>query len=96
MLQPLHDILPTSRHCYARELKGRVCIIDELLRPQNGDTVLLDMSGFLEWGIIYLHPRRIITDDGLELENELLEDVALIGVVTHEVNALHEQHCSPI
>jgi len=88
ILQPLQQILPTSRTCYLAEWKGRSCIVDELRRPQNGDTVLLDMSGLSEWGQIFFHPHRIITDDGLTLEDDWLEDVAVVGVVTHEITEL--------
>lgn len=78
------------------ELKGRSCIVDEKRRPQNGDTVLLDMSGMYEWAIVMITPRRIITDDGLFLADDLLEDVAIVGVVTHELTLVQEQDGSSI
>lgn len=96
VMQPLQQILPTSGTCYIRELKGRMCIVDELRMPQNGDTVLLDMSGFLEWARIFHHPCRIITDDGLTLADDLLEDVAIVGVVTHEITALQSDDDFPV
>ena len=97
MTLPVQKIMATSTTCYLVEWKGRSCIVDEKRRPQNGDTVLLDMSGLYEWGHAYLHPSRIIiTDDGLTLEDDLLEDVDVVGVVTHEVTAIHEQDGSPI
>jgi len=58
--------------------------------PLNGDTVLLDMSGFLEWAQIFLHPRRVITDEVMILESDLLEDIAIVGVVTHEISTLQQ------
>jgi hypothetical protein len=90
MLQPLQKIIPTSKSCYLIEWKGRSCVIDEKRRPQNGDTVLLDMSGMYEWAMVMITPRRIITDDGLLLQDDLLEDVAVVGVVTHEITTMHE------
>ncbi len=95
VMQPLQQILPTSRTCFVRELKGRTCIVDAMRMPQSGDTVLLDMSGFLEWGQIFLHPRRVITDEGMILESDLLEDIAIVGVVTHEITALQGNDESP-
>ena len=95
-MQPLQQIFQTSRTCYVRELKGRICIVDEMRMPQSGDTVLLDMSGFLEWAKIYAFPRRIITDDGMELQQDLLEDIAIVGVVTHEITSFEEQDSLPI
>lgn len=95
VLQPLQQILPTSSTCFVRELKGRTCIVDAMRMPLNGDAVLLDMSGFLEWAQIFLHPRRIITDEGMLLESDLLEDIAIVGVVTHEITTLHVQDESP-
>ncbi|WP_343462993.1 hypothetical protein [Pantoea sp.] len=58
--------------------------------------MLLDMSGLPEWGEIFFHPYRIITDDGLMLLDDLLEDVAVSGVVTHEITTFEEQDKLPI
>lgn len=96
LLQPLQHLIPTSNSCYLVEWKGRSCVIDEQKRPQNGDIVLLDMSGMYEWAMIIIQPRRIITDDGMLLMDDLLEDIAVVGVVTHEITALYEQNDSPI
>jgi hypothetical protein len=90
MLQPLQNLIPTSKSCYLVEWKGRSCVIDEKRRPQNGDTVLLDMSGMYEWAMVMVTPRRVITDDELLLQDDLLEDIAVVGVVTHEVTTMHE------
>lgn len=96
MTLQVQKVMATSTTCYLVECKGRSCIVDENRRLQNGDTVLLDMSGLYEWGRAYLHPSRIITDKGLTLEDDLLEDVNVEGVVSHEVTAIHEQDGSPI
>ncbi|WP_313687384.1 hypothetical protein [Pantoea sp.] len=90
MMQKLEQILPTSKTCYLVEWGGRSCIVDERKAPENGSTVLLDMSGMYEWGVTLFHPRRIVTDDGLTLEDDLLEDVAIVGVVTYEVSRVYE------
>lgn len=89
-MQPLQQIVPTSSTCFVRELKGRTCIVDAMRMPLNGDTVLLDMCGFLEWAQIFLHPHRVITDEGMILESDLLEDIAIVGVVTHEISTLQQ------
>lgn len=96
LLQPLKHLIPTSESCYLVEWKGRSCVIDEKRQPQNGDTVLLDMSGMYEWAMVMMTPRRIITDDGLFLTDDLLEDVAVVGVVTYEAIALYVDDFSPI
>lgn len=96
LLNPLQLLLPTSTTCYVVEFQGRTCIIDERLRPEDGDTVLLDMLGMYEWGNLYTHPNRVITDEGVILEEDLLEDMAILGVVTHEVTAIKVQDRSPI
>ncbi|WP_293797180.1 hypothetical protein [uncultured Pantoea sp.] len=90
LLQPMQHLIPTSKSCYLVEWKGRCCVIDENRRPQNGDTVLLDMSGMYEWAMIMIQPRRLITDDGAFLMDDLLEDIAVVGVVTHEITTMHE------
>jgi len=41
-------------------------------------------------------PRRVITGNGLFLTDDLPEDVAVVGVVTHEVTSVHEQDGSPV
>ncbi|OQV43378.1 hypothetical protein BZ160_04465 [Pantoea vagans] len=96
MTLPVQKVMATSKTCYLVEWKGRSYIINEKRWPQNGDTVLLDMSGLYEWGHAYLHPRRIITDDGPMLEDDLLEDVTVVEVVTHEVTAIRERDRSKI
>ncbi|HAU5566294.1 TPA: hypothetical protein JD264_21110 [Serratia fonticola] len=96
MTLQVQKVLATSTTCYLVEWKGRSCIVDEKRRPKNGDAVLPDLSGIYEWGHTYMHPRRIITDEGQTLEDDLPGDVAVIGVVTHEVTAIHEQDGSPI
>jgi len=78
------------------EWKGRCCVIDEKRRPQNGDTVLLDMSGMYEWAMIMIRPRRLITDDGAFLMDDLLEDIAVVGVVTHEITTIYGEDDLPI
>ncbi|WFL66359.1 hypothetical protein [Pantoea sp. X85] len=90
LLQPLQHILSTRDTSSMVELNGRRCIIDKQRYPVNGDTVLIDMSGMYEWAMIMIHPRRLITDDGAFLMDDLLEDIAVVGVVTHEITTMHE------
>ncbi|KNC11601.1 hypothetical protein AC790_13620 [Pantoea sp. RIT-PI-b] len=90
LLQPLQHILPVSNACCMVELNGRRCIIDKQRYPVNGDTVLIDMSGMYEWAMIMIQPRRIITEDGAFMTDDLLEDVAVMGVVTHEVSCVYD------
>lgn len=42
------------------------------------------------------HPNRILTEDGLLLEDDLLEDVIVVGLVTHKVSALNVSDSSPV
>ncbi|WP_337022835.1 MULTISPECIES: hypothetical protein [unclassified Pantoea] len=70
--------------------------MDELRHPGNGSTVLLKVAGILEWGVTMFHPNRILTEDGLLLEDDLLEDVTVVGLVTHEVSALNVSNFSPV
>ena len=90
LLQPLQHILSTSNACCMIELNGRRCIVDKQRYPVNGDNVLIDMSGMYEWAMIMIQPRRLITDDGAFLMDDLLEDIAVVGVVTHEITTVHE------
>ena len=90
MLQPLQHILPTSKTQFMVELNGRRCIVDRERFPVNGDTVLIDIAGMYEWAMIMIQPRRIITDDGAFYMDDLLEDIGVMGVVTHEITTVHE------
>lgn len=96
LLEPLQHILSTSDACCMVELNGRRCIVDKQRYPVNGDTVLIDMSGVYEWAMIMIHPRRIITDDGGFLVDDLLEDIAVVGMVTHEITSLYADDDLPI
>jgi len=78
------------------ELHGRRCIVDKQRHPVNGDSVLIDMSGMYEWAMVMIQPRRIITDDGAFLMDDLLEDLAIMGVVTHEITSLQAENDSPV
>lgn len=50
------------------------------------------MSGMYEWGYTLFNPCQIVTDDGLILEDDLLEDVAVVGVVKYEVTSLPDDN----
>jgi hypothetical protein len=54
------------------------------------------VAGRLEWGVTMFHPDRILTEDGLLLEDDMLEDVTIVGLVTHEVSALNVSDSSPV
>jgi len=95
LLSPLQQLLPTNETCYAVELKGRCCIVDELRRPGYGSTVLLQVAGMLEWGEMMFQPNRILTEDGVLIEDDLLEDARIVGLVTHEVSAMPVSDFSP-
>lgn len=45
--------------------------------------------------MIMIHPRRLITDDGAFLMDDLLGDIAVMGVVTHEVTTLNADDEAP-
>ncbi|WP_051937017.1 hypothetical protein [Erwinia sp. 9145] len=79
---PLNKIIQTGDDCFLTELHGELCIVDRTIRPVDGSRVLLDMYGINDWGRVILRPERIITDDGLLLEGDLLDGVIIIGVVT--------------
>ncbi|WP_309835031.1 hypothetical protein [Pantoea sp. SORGH_AS_0659] len=58
--------------------------------------MLIDMSGMYEWAMIMIQPRRLITDDGAFLMDDLLEDIAVVGVVTHEITTMYGEDDLPI
>ena len=80
--QSLEALLPRGE---VSECNGQQCILDKTRQPRDGDRVLVSMAGMCDWARVVLNPQRIITDDGFILEGELLEDVYIPGVVTHEI-----------
>ncbi|MGS3451864.1 hypothetical protein ACB376_28625 [Klebsiella electrica] len=58
-------------------------VIDVSRRPQQGDTVLVRYDGRAEFA--KLMGRALITADGEAIEGDALDDVEVIGVVTHTI-----------
>lgn len=73
------------------ECDGVLGIIERMRRASAGDRVLLSLGGICGWGrVLSTSPARILTDDDLVLADDLLEDIEVIGVLTHEMSYLVE------
>lgn len=65
------------------ETSDGYAVIDVSRRPQQGDTVLVRYDGRAEFA--KLMGRALITADGEAIEGDALDDVEVIGVVTHTI-----------
>ena len=69
-------------------------VVERGMRPQKGSTLLISYSGgrhFAKWC-----GRSLITYDGEALEGGVLDEVEVIGVVTHMVIDLLRDDCPVI
>ena len=69
---------------------GRVVIVDRSLRAGQGDTVAFELFG--EGHIGKLLGRALITEDGEAIEGEALDEVTIIGRVTHIALEITPEH----
>ncbi|EOL8943489.1 hypothetical protein ACM91X_000562 [Cronobacter dublinensis] len=60
-------------------------VIDISMMPAIGATVLFSLFGNVQFGFITQH--GIITDDGESLEGASLDDVEVVGVLTHTIHS---------
>lgn len=69
---------------------GRVVIVDRSLRVSQGHTVAFELFG--EGHIGKLLGRALITEDGEAIEGEALDEVTIIGRVTHIALEITPEH----
>lgn len=81
----LNELIPTNADCYLTACNGSYCIIDRYRPAIAGSRVLVELAGKCDWARVAANPERIITDDGLVLTGDLLDDVRVIGVAIREV-----------
>ncbi|WP_105720614.1 hypothetical protein [Cronobacter dublinensis] len=67
------------------ETSSGYAVVDASLMPTIGVTVLFSLYGNTQFGFITKH--GIITDDGEALEGASLDDVQIVGVVTHTIHS---------
>lgn len=67
--------------------------MDRALRIQQGDCVLVNVSGINQF--VTLRGQTLVTDDGEVIAGEALDDVTVVGCVTHFVIRAREDD-SPI
>ncbi|MGQ4593789.1 hypothetical protein ACUIG4_17820, partial [Raoultella ornithinolytica] len=65
------------------ETSDGYAVVDVSRRPRQGDTVLVRYDGRAEF--TKLMGRALITADGEAIEGDALDDVEVIGVVTHTI-----------
>lgn len=68
----------------------RLVIVDRSLRAGQGDTVAFELFGEGQLG--KLSGRALITEDGEAIEGEALDEVTIIGRVTHIALEITQEH----
>lgn len=63
---------------------GGYAIIEKVRRPEQGVKLLIWFCGRHQYA--YLAGEALITDDGEAIEGDSLDDVRLIGIVTHTIH----------
>lgn len=65
------------------ERSGGYVVLDISLKPKQGSQVLIQHGGGTE--LATLRGKALINEDGEAIEGEALDDVTVIGVVTHVI-----------
>lgn len=69
-------------------------VIDVSLKARQGDTLVVLADGEMQF--VKLAGRALISDDGEAIEGVALEEVTLLGVVTHLINRVKDDDCPVI
>lgn len=69
-------------------------VIDVSLKARQGDTLVVLADGEMQF--VKLAGRALISDDGEAIEGVALEEVNLLGVVTHLINRVKDDDCPVI
>ncbi|ELQ6142582.1 hypothetical protein FZI32_22060 [Cronobacter sakazakii] len=75
-------------NCRTIETSSGHAIINVAIKPEMGDTVLISFCGSLDFA--KLHEKALITQDGEAIEGNALDDVTVMGVVTHHLNRVKD------
>lgn len=81
-------------NCRTIETSFGHAIINVAMKPKMGDTVLISFCGSLEYA--KLHGKALITRDGEAIEGDALDDVTVMGVVTHLLNRVKDADDRPV
>lgn len=81
-------------NCRTIETSSGHAIINVAIKPEMGDTVLISFCGSLDFA--KLHEKALITRDGEAIEGDVLDDVTVMGVVTHLLNRVKDADDRPV
>lgn len=81
-------------NCRVIETSCGWAVINVALRPQQGDTLLVNIDGKNQF--VKLHGQALITEEGEAIEGEALNDVIVHGVLTHSINRVGNDNCPSI
>ncbi|MGX8898541.1 hypothetical protein ACWQXT_03245 [Citrobacter werkmanii] len=73
------------------ETTAGYAVIDVSLKARQGDTLLVLLDGEMQF--VKLAGRALISEDGEAIEGSALDEVELIGVVTHFINRVKDDDC---
>ncbi|ESN54082.1 hypothetical protein MXM72_08510 [Enterobacter roggenkampii] len=77
-------ICGVDNNCRVIETSCGWAVIKVSLNPERGDTLLVSMDGRNQF--VKLLGQALITEEGEAIEGEALNDVTVLGVLTHTIN----------
>ena len=77
-------ICGVDNNCRVIETSCGWAVINVSLKPERGDTLLVSMDGRNQF--VKLLGQALITEEGEAIEGEALDDVTVLGVLTHTLN----------
>lgn len=84
MEQSIYATCGISQHAYVVETPSGFVVVERNVRPETSHVLLIAYQGHSE--LARLSGGALITEDGEAIEGDALDNVEVIGVVTHMIN----------
>jgi hypothetical protein len=84
MQQSIYSTCGISQQADVVEMQSGFAVVDRVARPDASHTILIAYQGHREFA--RLAGGALITEDGEAIEGDALDDVVIIGVVTHLIS----------
>ncbi|MEI9580560.1 hypothetical protein V5067_15165 [Enterobacter asburiae] len=81
-------ICGVDNNCRVIETSSGWAVINVSLKPERGDTLLVSMDGRNQF--VKLLGQALIAEEGEAIEGEALNDVTVLGVLTHTLSQVKD------
>ncbi|TDL54689.1 phage repressor protein [Pantoea ananatis] len=89
----LMDAIPHPNRAMRIDTPMGFALVDSSITPVAGNKVAWQVYGYPMVGKYFRH--GIITEVGETIDGESLEDVVMLGIVTHEILSIYEEDWMP-